>query len=122
MSKGVVQQTSWNILIGMGDEPGDLELFFGDVNGDVADTDMLFSSPEADMIDILVMTGVFRSNTDARKNGWGEDREPIIQWKDRGQFCVVRRPGRRVPKGFTLFRAGKGKATEIAILNIDTEG
>lgn len=119
--KNTVESSSWNIMIGMGHEPDDHELFFGDVSGIISEDDRAFSSgaDDIDMIDIMVLVGVFPSKTIARKNGWGEDREPTFQWKERGHFCVVQAPGRRVPKGFTLFRAGKGKATEIAILHVD---
>jgi hypothetical protein len=112
MSKGNVEFTSWNFVQGDGVLFSDRDLFFGPGNNEVEEL-------AGDMIDIMVATGVFFSKSAARKNGWGKDREPILVWKDRGQFCVVQRPGRRVPKGFTHFRAGKGKATEIAILRID---
>jgi hypothetical protein len=111
--KGVVAWTSWNFIQGDGVLSSDHDLFFGPFEPGEG-VEIL----EGDMIDVMVATGVFASKTAARKNGWGEDREPILQWKDRGSFCVVATPGRRVPEGFTHFRAGKGKATEIAILRI----
>jgi hypothetical protein len=116
MSKGTVEQTSWNFHCG-DIKWTDIDLFFGPlVEGEVT----LPLQPGQDMLDILVLTGVFPSKTIARKNGWAEDREPTFRWKDRGGFPVVDTPGRSVPKGFTLFRIGKGKATEIAILNQDS--
>ena len=109
------EQTSWNFIKGNGLEAGDPNLFFGPFEpGECVD----IITDGGDMIDILVATGVFPSKTAARKNGWAADCEPILRWKDRGSFCVVATPGRRVPKGFTLFRCGKGKSTEIAILHI----
>ena len=111
--KGCIAFTSWNFIQGAGVLSSDHDLFFGPFEQDEG-VEIL----EGDMIDVMVATGVFRSKTDARKNGWGTDAEPILQWKDRGSFFVVATPGRRVPEGFTLFRAGKGKATEIAILRI----
>jgi hypothetical protein len=109
-----LEQTSWNFMWGEGvDWENDADLFFGPLT-----PDEFVNAMPGDMIDILVTAGVFPSKTAARKNGWAADCEPILRWKDRGSFCVVATPGRRVPKGFTLFRCGKGKSTEIAILHI----
>ena len=69
---------------------------------------------------MIQMTGVFPSKNIARKNGWAANQKSTFRWQDRGSFCLVDIPGRSVPKGFTLFRIGKGKATEIAILRIDS--
>lgn len=69
----------------------DLDLFFGPIEFG----DRTAPLPENwTMLDILVNTGVFPSKNIARKNGFKPE----------------------IPKGFTLFRIGKGKATEIAIL------
>lgn len=118
MNKGTVEQTSWNFYCG---DFGwrDIDLFFGPI---MRGERTIFLQPGQDMLDILVITGVFPSKTIARKNGWAADQVPTFKWRDRGSMFVVSVPGRSVPKGFTLFRAGKGKATEIAILRIVPEG
>lgn len=115
MNKGTLEQTSWNFTQGEGVLFGDHNLFFGPVT---RGEQSILLQPDQDMIDVLVMVGIFPSKTIARKNGWAADQEPTFRWQERGGMMVVAIPGRRVPKGFTFFRAGKGKATEIAILNI----
>jgi hypothetical protein len=115
MSKGIVAHTSWNFIQGDGVLSSDHDLFFGPFDPGEG-VEIL----EGDMLDVLVITGVFPSKNIARKNGWGAEQEPTFRWKDRGLMFVVDTPGRSVPNGFTLFRAGKGKATEIAILRMDS--
>lgn len=102
----------WNFLIGDHWLESDKEGIFGPLRP--GDEFVEFAS-EVTFPEILVLTGVFSSKTEARNNGWGEKREATFKWVDRLKSCVVETPGLFIPNGFTDFRAGKGKLTRITI-------
>lgn len=49
---------------------GDLESMFGDMNGVVEDTTMLFDPANETMAHLMVAARAFSSVTQAKKNGW----------------------------------------------------
>jgi hypothetical protein len=58
----------WNVLIGKdSSNPKDLNLLFGEGG------EFLELSDEARWPDVLVACGIFKSKSDARKNGWNKD-------------------------------------------------
>ena len=113
MERKAVQATEWNVLIGDRAEEDTRELFFGPLT----DEDEFHTLPiTATMADILVLCGVFKTKTDARRNGWGADQELICKWDKGRQAALPLQTGSRIPAGFTDFRCGKGKLTRITIL------
>lgn len=112
--KSVVQQ-DWNILIGNQVLKSDRELFFGPLN----EAEQFLEMPDdTTMPDILALTGIFPSKSQARKNGWGENRIATFIRNERKGFDLPWHCGMIVPHGFTDFRGGKGKVTRITILKI----
>jgi len=84
------------IILNDSNQSGDAELFFGDHEGNLHDDITIEITPDKDMYDILVMTNIFKSKGDARKN-----------WT---------KTGKEIPWGFSYFRVGKLRHT-ICILN-----
>ena len=114
--KGTVEQTDINILIGSGVTAADRDLFFGPLE---SEDKFHVLVDESSMCDILVVAGIFDSKTSARKNGWGKQQPAAFKQNVRIHDAdVVFQSGMIVPNGFTIFRAGKGKAVRIAILKI----
>lgn len=103
-----VEEKEFNILIGDFVDETAKALFDED--------DEFISLPDDTLMPhILAQAGVFESANLARKNGWGNKREPKFKWSERHKCDVVSEPGLFVPEGFTDFVAGKGKTTRITI-------
>jgi hypothetical protein len=84
--------SEFNILIGPGVGEADKDLFFGPLR----DTDVFqIFDVKARFPELLAALGIFRSRSEARKNGWDKD----------------------IPDGFLDFRIGKLKK-RITILKI----
>lgn len=90
--KRIKDQRNVFVLIGSGAEESDKELFFGPLQ----ENDIFVEAgDDVKMFHLMGSLGFFRSNSEARKNGWNKD----------------------VEDGFSEFKIGK-KKIELTILKI----
>lgn len=82
---------------------------------DITEDDIVIELPgTATFPEVLVLAGIFSSKTEARKNGWGEDRIATFKpWSQNRLIHVADQPGMIIAEGFTFFCAGRGKSIEI---------